>query len=64
MVYMPRNATKTLSHKGYGIISLMGLLDIWRIDIIEKTLSHVYFFIDISLFFLSLCPWPRHGFAR
>jgi len=30
-------ATKAPNHKDYGIIALMGLLDMWRIDIIKKT---------------------------
>jgi len=43
-----------LSHKDYGIISLMGLLDMWRINIIEKTWPSVYCFIFISIFFVCL----------
>jgi len=32
----------------------MVLLDMWRIDIIEKTWLHMYFFFDTSLFFVCL----------
>jgi len=33
----------------------MGMLDIWRIHIIEKTWPPMYCFINISFFFVTLC---------
>jgi len=47
-------ATKALSHEDYGIIALIGLLYMWRINIIEKTWPSMYCFIVISLFSVPL----------
>ena len=48
-------ATKALHHEDYVIIELIGMLDIWRIDVIEKTWPPMYCVVDSSLFFVTLC---------